>query len=302
MHLENKKSPDVLVAAIIINYLDTGITLRCLQSLLNEAFETVYILDNSGSGKFDPALEQKIDELNRQTLINFSYIKSELNLGFAKGVNFVLSKDLKASGHDYYILINNDVVVEKPLVEKLIMKHEQTYNAGLVMPKICWGGQFVGFNHYQRFTGLLSQHEFLSFPYITGCCVLFNREILTAQGRLFDERFFMYGEDVELSWRLMQQGKELCYAPNTLVTHAGTGSSTKGGLFYEYYVAKSHFLLISMLSKNNFEYLLMYAVKSPVLLVRALIRSVRYKTFIPLRAYWMALFNHADTLVREKSR
>ena len=143
---------------------------------------------------------------------------------------------------------------------------------------------------YHRFSGLIFSHTAIgTFPYLTGCCLLVDRRIVD-EG-LFDEDFFMYGEDVELSWRLRLSGWETACVSQARVLHEGTGSSHHGGLFYEHHVARGHLLLAKKLAKHRWEVPCLYLGSLLTLSARAVLRAIRFQSFVPISAWIKALQN-----------
>ena len=103
---------------------------------------------------------------------------------------------------------------------------------------------------------------------------------------LFDETFFMYGEDVELSWRMRRQGVQLVLLDRSYLHHDGLASSGHASAAYEQYLVQSHWLLAEKLASNAFSARLMRALRIPTLLARACLRSWRYRSWVPLRAFF----------------
>lgn len=72
------------------------------------------------------------------------------------------------------------------------------------------------------------QIEYSTMDFATGCCVLFPSEVLKKVG-LFDDAYFLYWEDVDLSWRIKQAGFELYFHPESKISHKNAGSSGGSG-------------------------------------------------------------------------
>ena len=69
-----------------------------------------------------------------------------------------------------------------------------------------------------------------------------------------------------------------------LVTHDGAASSGLGSAFYESHMVAAHLLLARKLSKNPLDRALLYAARSAMLVMRCLVRTLRYRSSVPLRA------------------
>ena len=84
------------------------------------------------------------------------------------------------------------------------------------------------------------QYDFVSdVPALCGASVLLRRAMLDRIGG-FDTRFFMYFEDVDLSWRASQDGWRLVYTPHSQLHHVHSGSSQEGSPLWVFYVTRNH--------------------------------------------------------------
>jgi len=279
------------ICVIVINYLDSKMTLRCLESLRNEAFDTLYVADNSA----DPKASQDFLEMTSAFLETnppwqlIASVNSE-NVGFGRAINGVIQADRsKGGGHRRYLLMNNDARGESGFIDGLIEKANESTGIGLVTPRIQWGSEWVCLRWYHRMTGHISRRPLPgSFPYATGCCLLVDHRLLGDDGKLFDERFFMYGEDVLLTWTARQRGFDVVCAESVMIEHEGSASSSRGSYFYEFQVAKGHWILGAALAANSWDRTLIQVLRGVYLSLRALRRSSQFRTTIPVRAFWEA--------------
>lgn len=99
----------------------------------------------------------------------------------------------------------------------------------------------------------------------------------------------MYGEDVELGWRLQCEGRPAQLLPEPLVFHEGSASSGMASTFYESRMVAAHLLLARKLATSPLEAKMFLAVRAVLLPVRALIRAVRYRSLQPVKALWVGL-------------
>ncbi len=276
----------ISLAAIVINYFGVALTTQCAQSLIGEKLDTLLLVDNSASPEQREAMLGLAANISATTPdLVVRTILNNRNLGFGAAVNRAIAADQTATGgHDYYLLINNDAVATKGLVAALLAAARGNPKAALISPRIDWAGQDVSYYWYQPYLALVTRNQLPgSFPYLSGCCLLVDAALLV-DGPLFDEDFFMYGEDVELSARATRSGKVLGTAPNSLVIHAGTGSSSQRSAFYEYHVAKGHFLLARKLGRTWLQRVVMQACQLPLLVARALVRALRHSSMAPILA------------------
>lgn len=281
------------VCAIILDYFGAEKTERCLMSLSNQSIKTIYLVDNSGCDGASASLREMVERVQSAGVdYAVKLISPGRNLGFARGVNLALSYDGRSgSPHDYYLLFNNDALAGPSLVSGLISTLEQNPQAALVAPRIVSSdrGREYGI-WYHRYLGLLlSQPGRSRFHYLTGCCLLFSKDLVGETG-LFDEAFFMYGEDAELGWRLTRQGRNMICAASVFVRHDLGPSADRTGLFYEYHMVRGHLLLSFRTWLHPGEIPLLIITKSLALACRAILRSFRYRTLSPLAAFFLAWF------------
>src|SRR5690606_26063545 len=77
--------------------------------------------------------------------------------------------------------------------------------------------------------------------FATGCCVALKVEALEKIG-LFDERYFLYLEDLDLSERLLRADWQILYQPDAKIWHKNAGSSGSGSPLHEYYFTRNRYL------------------------------------------------------------
>lgn len=276
------------ICAVILDYRGAMRTEACLRSLLGEGLDTVLVVDNSADERSADELATVINRVRTSgTDYALHMLSAGSNLGFASGVNFAL-RDAAASKCDAFVLLNNDATAVCGMVSRLAatLKHKQ---ADLVAPHIVdHTGKPQPILWYQRHFGLLTSRPLpYSFPYMSGCCVLFRRELLVSN-KLFDEDFFMYGEDTYLGWRLLRAGKAAVQSDEAIVRHLGQGSSEQCKMFYEYHTARAHVLLALKTWRSPLEIPLLIVAKGLGLTLRALRRSIRYRSGVPLVAFFLS--------------
>ncbi len=285
----------VAPVGLILNYRGAGRTAACVANLLGQGIRPVLVWDNSEDGGCSAA---ELHEL-LQGESDVNVVRSECNLGFAAGANRGLAWLSKHHPRRPVLLINNDAILLSGAAEKLMKMLSHTPEALVVYPAINHGGEIFGTVYYQRYLGLITRRCIPgSFPYPSGCCLLINLAKLRMP--LFDERYFMYGEDILLGYRLRHVPKAMLHVPQVLVTHEGSASSGKTTLFYETRMVAAHFLLARDLADGRIEAWLLIAARMPVLLARSLVRSARAFSSVPLIALWKG-FTLAQSLVRRSS-
>jgi GT2 family glycosyltransferase len=191
------------------------------------------------------------------------------------------------------LLLNNDALASPSLVQGLIDVIDRDPRLVLVAPRIVSSTPKREYGiWYHRYLGLLlSSPGCFCFHYFTGCCLLLRQELIADNG-LFDESFFMYGEDVELGWRLSRQEKHIACAEKVFVQHEYGPSVDRSSFFYEYHMARGHLLLSWKTWKHPAEIPLLIVLKLISLVGRAIARSYRNRTPSPIAALFMACLPH----------
>jgi N-acetylglucosaminyl-diphospho-decaprenol L-rhamnosyltransferase len=281
------------ICAIILDYFGAAKTQQCVRSLVGQGLTTVYVLDNSGSQSAAKKLREALAPITAaKPEFNVAILTAGENLGFGRGVNFVLSYDRQSAlPHTYYLLVNNDAVAGPGLITNMLSEFQKDTSVALVAPRVVSSdtGREFGIWYHRYFGLLLSRPGLGRFHYFTGCCLLLRKDLLTASG-IFDESFFMYGEDVELAWRLTRQGRRMVCAKNAFVEHNLGPSANRTGLFYEYHMVRGHLLLSMRTRKHPSEVPFMVMTKYAALACRAILRCFRHHSFVPLKASLLAGF------------
>ena len=276
------------ICAIVINYFAYENTISCVRSLMPQDISKIVVLDNSAEENQEKALLEAFQGRERVDVIG-----SKRNLGFAGGVNFVL-REMLPYQYDAYLLLNNDTLAPDGLVEHLVagMHHLSLHVAaphiyGYPMKDILWSKG----NYYNNIAGLITPKPIPVIPrtyfYLTGCCLMVKREVFEKIG-LFDESFFMYGEDVEFCHRAEKNGFCIGIAKDALLYHCVNASSQNNSLFYEYHINRGHLILSKKLSHSRYEHMALFPMKLLMVGIRALVRTMRYRNLNALTGYFMA--------------
>ena len=222
-------------AIILLNWNSYEHTANCIQSLqkcVGEGFDIIVVDNGSQDGSIQK-LQQEFDQV--------FFLTYAINHGFAGGNNrgfqYALGKN-----YEYVMMLNNDVFVEPSFMHHLINYMDFHPEAGAIQPKIffnndrtkVWNGgsrfaSWLGWaysKNYMRGEGNLQKtlHE---VDWITGCALLVRSSILKEIG-LLNENFFIYYEDVDLSFRIKHAGYKLMFHPDAVIYHiAGMSHKAK---------------------------------------------------------------------------
>lgn len=214
------------VAIILINWNSYHLTNDCIKSLGNIEYPhtDVIVVDNgSADGSGD-----KLKAENEQIIL----IKSEFNTGFTGGNNLALQYSIE-KGYKYSMLLNNDTIVEPGFLGPLVDFLNTHPEAGAIQPriffhhdrKLIWNAG-AGYNKYLGYTYTRGYNKpsdpkdeiIRTVDWLTGCAFLTRNNILKQTG-LLTEKFFIYYEDVDLSFRIKELGYKLYYHPMSIVYH-----------------------------------------------------------------------------------
>lgn len=270
-----------MTAAITIHYKKASLTRRCVSTLLDDGWEPVLIWDNSADGGTSIRELELFFSDRPEVMI----VVSPTNLGFGKGMNSAL-KHLEQKGYSGdTLLINNDTQVKRGMREAITNNLHNISTPTLTAPCLRQNKEERRWLYYHPWLALVTRSALPgSFPYLTGCCLLLSN--IDTKEPLFDEDFFMYGEDVELSWRLQKQGGKLQLLEGEWLEHEGSASTGEASELYEQFLVRSHRLLAAKLASNRASKFWMQAARVPTLFARACLRSIRFKSLTPLKAYF----------------
>ena len=242
------------LSVIIVSYNARDYLWQCLFSLrksLREVDAEVIVFDNHSHDGTVECLQPLFPEVK--------FISSNHNLGFARGNN----RAVRQSEGQYVLLLNPDTIVAEDTISRALRFMDGNLRAGscgVRMMNPCGTdaresrrGVPTPMTAFFKFTGLCSrfpQNHHLGRYYmgwlpwgepgkietVSGAFFLLRREALEAVG-LLDEDFFMYGEDIDLSYRLLKDGWENWYLPLCILHYKGESTQKSSfryvHVFYE---------------------------------------------------------------------
>ena len=237
-----------MVGVVILNWNGLEDTLRCLRSL--EATKTpqtrsqITVIDNGSS--VDPR-----DEIKR-SFPHVDYVRLDKNIGYAAACNLGAKRALSNQA-DFILFLNNDAVLQPTTLEALIDSFASESRLGLVSPLIQTEDnppriEFAG-GDFNYWLGKFKARESIPHDvdrlqrcdYASGCCLLISRKAIEQVG-LFDERFFAYFEDTDLSIRAHKKDILVGCRTDTLITHKGS-AATRWGLTQGTVSPLKHYLI-----------------------------------------------------------
>jgi len=240
--------PLPIIWTVIINWKCAAATCACLESL-SQSVEpsTVIVIDN---GSADGSVE-----IIRARFPEVALLPISANLGFARAANIGIAHAL-GRGAGGVFLLNNDTTVALDTMRRLAEALATSERVGVLSAKIfltnqpgrLWsvGGVYRDGNAIDLGSGELDagQYDHTRLDFVYGCAMLLSAPLLYAIGG-FDERFFMYYEDVDLCLRARAAGYEVALAPDAHVWHLGSRSTNARPALKLYYEARSRLLFYS---------------------------------------------------------
>lgn len=237
------------IAVVIVNYNVEHFLEQCLNSVrsaLKNIDGEVIIVDNN-------SIDSSV-EMIKSKFSDYKIIENKFNAGFSKANN----QAMQASSSEYILLLNPDTVVEEDTFEKVIKFMDEHPDAGGLGVRMVDGkGRFLPeskrglptpsvafykifglsklfpssktFGQYHA--GHLSEFETNEIQILSGAFMLMRRSALEKVG-LLDEAFFMYGEDIDLSWRIIKGGYKNYYFADTTIIHYKGESTKKSSVNY----------------------------------------------------------------------
>lgn len=247
------------VYVIIVNYNKYIETIRAIESVLLSNLSSQYelkilLIDNSESDEYLNYLTNYFS--NKHEILIF---KSPENLGFAKAINIGINIALK-DGFDYVLLLNNDAYLDKNCLLELIETANEIKEIGLLSPVIFYATEpnkvWSSGGYFDKFLSRikmmlknkvvsvenLSKTSLQFVDFISGCVMLIKKEVIDKVG-LFDDRFFLYSEDLDYCLRAKAQGFKIAYIPSAFAFHEINVVKDRTNHFVMYHLAKSSILL-----------------------------------------------------------
>ena len=220
------------IAVIVINYQRAADTLECLDSLLQVAVPEfdIFLADNGSNASNVAQLNDYVTHYpERITFTAFSE-----NYGFTGAHNRLFEQLVPSKRYDFFLLLNNDTVVESDFLERMLTRIDGKQRIEMVAARVMRYADHnevdnLGITFYK--CGLASNRKSLEDPLLgpSGNCALYTadllRQVFLVSGEYFDEQFFCYAEDTDLAWRAALLGYRAAYAEDAQVYHKGSIAS-----------------------------------------------------------------------------
>jgi hypothetical protein len=232
------------VSIIIVNWNSTDFLRASLVSIIEETknvdFEVIVVDNASYDGS---------EEMIRREFPEVKFVQSHENGGFARANNL----GFKRSSGKNLLFLNPDTRIIGSAIDEMASFLSSTPRAGAVGPKLLYGDLSLQLHSVARYPTILNQVLDIDFfkrrypkwrfwgmralfehdrspqnvQVVPGACVMVKREVFEEAG-LFSEDYFMYGEDIDLCYKINQTDRRVYFLDTAAVVHYG-GTSTRNG-------------------------------------------------------------------------
>ena len=237
------------VSLLIVSYNVRQYIAHAIDAIIKSDLDDfeIIIIDNNSFDNTVSYLKERYSHLRQ-----IKVVQNEENIGFGKAINQAASL---AKGQ-YYLILNPDTIIQEETISTLKEYLDSNPEVGMVGPKILNADgtlqlackrsfptlgvalpKLLGFSRIfpkSKWAGkynltYLDEDEISSVDAISGSC-MFIRSFLFHELKGFDERFFMFGEDLDLCSRIWKNNYEIHYVPTTQIVHY-QGESVKSAPF-----------------------------------------------------------------------
>lgn len=245
-----------VTASIVTYHTDVKELDKCIESMLNDGIDKIYISDNTDSD-FPIHHEEylatvygycKDIAIKKYGEDKLEHIANRSNLGYGAGHNVAI-KRAKEEGSTYHLVINADVYFDRGVIPALKDYMDKNDDAAMAQPKILYpDGElqytvrllpsplnlifrrflpkaFVEKMNYKYLLKFADHEKEMNIPYHQGSFMFFRMKSFDEVG-LFDERFFLYPEDIDITRRMHKKFRTMYY-PKVSVVHKHCAASYK---------------------------------------------------------------------------
>ena len=226
---------------VIVIHNNVASILQCLNSLKKYiSKENVLVIDNFS--------QDQATEIIQKTFLKLTVIKNSKNLGFAVAVN----QGARIAKGEYLVFLNPDTVIKKNCIEEMLRFIKKKKDAGVVGCRVlnpdgslqpsCGSFPTISNIILDRIpvlnklfkTELIRQEDFYnkeqSPDWISGVFFMIRRDVFERLGG-FDEKYFLYVEDVDFCYRARKAGYKIYYNPKVEIIHYDMGKSKERRFF-----------------------------------------------------------------------
>lgn len=233
-------SAEAAAAVIVVQFGPYDELESCLTALAGSAAGSVIVVDNNCGEQYDADFYAHHPRAR--------VIHPGENLGFAAGCNVGIQAFLDEE-YEYFVVLNNDCRMTPEQVRALARVFKDDSSVGVAGPvvfneprKVYYLGGRIDFTRGKSQYNVAQQPpddpELAEVDFVIGCGMMFSRVALQRAG-LFDDDYFLYWEDTDISYRVRAAGYRTVIAPQIVVPHAISQTTGSGSPLVEYYMTRN---------------------------------------------------------------
>ncbi len=299
------------ISIVIVNYNVKAFLQQCLYSVekaCKDIENEVFVVDNN-------SVDDSIDML-KQNFPSIKLIANTENMGFA----FACNQAIKLSSGKYILLLNPDTVIREDSISQCINFMNKKPEAGALGVKMINGdGKFLpeskrslptaksAFYKMFGFSALfpkspifgkyqlqyLDENQIHEVEVLSGAFMFIRKEVLDKIG-LLDEQFFMYGEDIDLSYRILLANYKNYYFPTTTIIHYKGESTKKASFKYVKIFYNAMLIFANKHYKGRKQFLFRLLIRLAIYLraIIALVKRFFSATYLPVLDFITIYFGY----------
>jgi len=297
------------VFIIILNWNGKEDTVECIESVkrLNYPNYEIIVVDNASIDGSVSLFKRKFSDI--------TIIENEKNLGYAEGFNIGIKYAFERDA-DYFLILNNDTIIDKSALSELVKVAESDPDIGFVSGKVYFYdepnrlqtvgkkdhpislvGFHIGRNEYDN-----GQYDYIKeYNFIDDVFLLVKKDVYQKVGG-YDPNFFLYCEETDWCARVRRAGFKIIYSPKAKIWHK-EHLSTGGGDFntvVEYYSTRNMILFVkrnASLGRFFLYIFLLIFINSPITIAR----HIKHRRYNILFSYIKGLTSGICWLVKQIS-
>ena len=292
-----KTIPDLDLSIVIVNYNVEYFLEQCLNSVIQATQQLrteIIVVDNNSSDGSIEMLKLKFQGVQ--------LIENKENVGFSRANN----QGIKLSQGKYVLLLNPDTVIEEQTLTKIVSRMDKDDTIGGLGVRMVDGkGNFLPeskrglptpivafykifglsslFKKSKKFgryhLSYLNEFEENEIEILSGAFMCMRKKVLDEIG-LLDEDFFMYGEDIDLSYRIIKSGYKNLYFPDTTIIHYKGESTKKSSVNYVFVFYRAMIIFAKKHFRSDNVFLFSLAINSAIYLRASIEISKRLISFL----------------------
>ena len=257
---------------LILNWNNRVVLSECIQSILDNTYKNylITVIDNGSTDDSIDFIDSNYD--------NIEFIKIPSNLGYALGYNYAFKKIKNTNDDCWFLLLNNDTILEKNTLQ-ILAKYANKYgNKNIYSCKILnlknkkiWynGGKIsclTGNAYHQGINAVddINQPDIKETDFVSGCCMLINNNLLYKVNG-FTPNYNFYYEDVDLCNKAKKLGSRCYCISSTYISHHISYSLGGRYSFLKFFRKINSFIKYLFLN-NKFQYFIYYVIINIILI------------------------------------